>query len=98
MKAGYDHTISTAVQEITLLEEERKELVEKLTVVQQEDQVFAERLVRGAFCTALHCVLIRYMQSDIRKRRDAIRDAQASRARLTGKLGNEFVLTIIGCM
>lgn len=55
MKAGYDHTISTAVQEITLLEEERKELVEKLTVVQQEDQVFAERLVRGAFvplCTA----------------------------------------------
>ncbi len=56
VKAGYDHTISTAVQEITLFEEERKELVEKLNSVKQEDQVFEERLVSGAFvplCTAV---------------------------------------------
>jgi hypothetical protein len=47
VKAGYDQTISTAVQEITLFEEERKELVEKLNAVKQEDQVFEERLVSG---------------------------------------------------
>ncbi|KAF8329916.1 hypothetical protein F5887DRAFT_1182074 [Amanita rubescens] len=68
VKAGYDQTISTAVQEITLFDEERKELVEKLNAVKQEDQVFEERL------------------GEIRRRRDANRDAQARRARLTGKL------------
>lgn len=56
VKSGYDQTIATAQQEIELLDEQRKELQNRLNTVKQEDRVFETKLVSRASYMILNWV------------------------------------------